>query len=32
MIILYVHESGDDAVSVIAVHDGRSSTAASHER
>ena len=32
MINVYVHDSGGDAVSVVAVHDGRSSTAASHER
>jgi hypothetical protein len=32
MIIVYVHDGGDEAVFVVAVHDGRSSTAASYER
>jgi len=32
MIMVYVYDRGDDAVAIIAFHDGRSSTAASHER
>jgi hypothetical protein len=32
MILLYLHDADDDAVYVVAVHDGRSSTAATHGR
>jgi len=32
MILVYVHEPADDAIAIVAVHDGRSSTAASHDR
>jgi plasmid stabilization system protein ParE len=32
MIMVYVHDGDDDVVYIVAVHDGRSSTAASHER
>jgi hypothetical protein len=32
MILLYLHDVDDDAVYVIAAHDGRSSTAATHHR
>ena len=31
MILIYVHDSEDDVVAIVAVHDGRSSTAASHD-
>jgi hypothetical protein len=32
MIMLYLHDVSDDAVYVVAVHDGRSSSAATHRR
>ena len=32
MILLYLHDVDDDAVYVVAVHDGRNSTAATHYR
>ena len=32
MILLYVHNADDDAVYVVAAHDGRSSTSATHDR
>lgn len=32
MIMLYLHDVSDDAVYVVAVHDGRSSSAATHHR
>jgi plasmid stabilization system protein ParE len=32
LILLYVHDAHDDAVHVVAAHDGRSSTSASHDR
>ncbi len=32
MVLLYVHDLDDDAVYVVAVHDGRSSTSATHDR
>ena len=30
MILLYLHDVDDEAIYVVAVHDGRSSTAATH--
>ena len=32
LILLYVHDADDDAVYVVAAHDGRSSTSATHDR
>jgi hypothetical protein len=32
LILLYLHDVDDDAVYVVAMHDGRSSTAAIHHR
>ena len=32
MILLYLHDVDDDAIYVVAVHDGRSSTAATQDR
>jgi hypothetical protein len=32
MILLYTHDADDDAVYVVAVHDGRSSTSATQDR
>src|SRR3954471_22322953 len=32
LILLYVHDADDDAVYLVAAHDGRSSTSATHDR